>query len=194
MNESMKDRTDLKPWDRQKGESPLAYQAFLAYRDLGEARSFVGAAHALGKSNSLVRRWATRYDWRDRAWAYDVAQAREAEEALRQQREESLRRQARDSDQLQRLAMARLSGLIRRDPASGEVSLDPGVTPRDAVTIYKLALELEDRLMGTSQAQPYDEDVTEQQLRRMSTEQLRELLALSRERAGDEVEVHDGDK
>jgi len=193
MNESIKDRTDLKPWDRRRQESTVAYQAFLVYRDLGADRTFIAAANALGKSTSLLRRWAACYDWRDRTWAWDVARAREAEEALRQQREESLRRQARDSDQLQRLAMARLSGLIRRDPASGEVSLDPGVTPRDAVTIYKLALELEDRLMGTSQAQPYEEDVTEQQLRRMSTEQLRELLALSRERAGDEVEHADGD-
>lgn len=187
------DKLNQKPWERRKGESPLAYQAFVAYRDLGAARTFVAVAAALGKDTSLLRRWARRYDWRDRAWAWDVAQSREAEDALRQQREESLRRQARDADQLQRLAMARLGGLIRRDPASGEVSLDPGVTPRDAVTIYRLALELEDRLTGTSQAQPCEEDMTEQQLRRMSTEQLRELLALSRERAGDEVEQADGD-
>jgi len=180
-------------WEQARGESARAYAAFVAYRDLGPERSLAKAAEQAGRHVSLLKRWSARNRWRDRAWAWDVAQAREAADALRQQREESLRRQARDSDQLQRLAMARLSGLIRRDPATGEVNLDPGVTPRDAVTIYKLALELEDRLMGTSQEQPCEEDISEQQLRRMSTEQLRELLALSRERAGDEVEHADGD-
>ena len=181
------DKLNPKPWERRKGESPLAYQAFVVYRDLGAARKFVAAADAVGKSTSLVRRWAARYDWRDRAWAWDVAQAREAEDALRQQREESLQRQARDAEQLQRLGMARLSGLISRDPETGEVRLDPSVTPRDAVTIYKWGVELGDRITGRAEtAEP--EDVTEQHLRRMSTEQLHELLALATERAGQERE------
>ena len=192
MSSDTGNRPDAKPWDRQKGEAPVAYQAFVVYRDLGAARTFVAAANALGKDPSLVRRWAARYDWRDRTWAWDVAQAREAEDTLRQQREESLRRQARDADQLQRLAMARLSGLVHRDRETGEVRLDDSVRPRDAVAIYKWGVELEDRITGRAEAKA-PEDVTEQELKRMTTEQLREFLALAKERAGDEAEDDDGD-
>ncbi|HUT75513.1 MAG TPA: hypothetical protein VM221_11860 [Armatimonadota bacterium] len=192
MSSDASTRPDSKPWDRQKGESTVSHQAFVVYRDLGASRTFVGAAHALEKSISLVRRWAARYDWRDRVWAWDVSQARQAEEALRQQREEALRRQARDADQLQRLAMARLSGLIHRDSETGEVRLDDSVRPRDAVAIYKWGVELEDRITEAPSAATV-EDATEQQLKRMSTEQLRELLALSRERAGEDVGETDDD-
>jgi len=183
---------DLKPWDRRREESAVAYRAFLVFRDLGPERTFVAAAQGLGKSASLLRRWAARHDWKERIWAWEVALAREAEEALRRQREQSLRRQAKDADQLQRLAMARLSGLIHRDDRTGELTLDPGITSRDAVAIYKFGVGLEDRITQAAQAQP-TEDVSDRELKRMSTEQLYELLALAKERSEQKGEESDND-
>jgi hypothetical protein len=104
---------------------------------------------------------------------------------MRQQREESLRRQGRDADQLQRLGMARLSALVQRDPQTGQPRLDPSVSPRDAVAVYKLGLELEDRLSETSHAGS-PEDLAMAQVSRMATEELRELLELARERADED--------
>jgi hypothetical protein len=183
---------DIKPWDRRREESAVAYRAFLIYRDLGAERTFVAAAQGLGKSASLLRRWAARHDWKERIWAWEVALAREAEEALRRQREQSLRRQAKDADQLQRLAMARFSGLIHRDDRTGELTLDPGVTPRDAVAIYKFGVELEDRITQAAQSEPV-EDVSDRELRRMSTEQLYTLLALAKERSEQKGDDSDDD-
>ena len=192
MTNDADNKLETRPWERQRGESPVAYQAFMVYRDLGAARTFVAAANALGKGTSLVRRWARRYDWRDRTWAWDISQAREAEDALRQQREESLRRQARDADQLQRLGMAGLSRLIHRDPVTGEARLDETVKPRDAVAIYKFGVELEDRITQTAPAEPA-EDISERELKRMSTEQLHQLLALAKERSEQKGNCSDDD-
>ena len=190
---SQRSDSAVRPWDRMSGESAAAYSAFLMYRDCESPRSLTKAAQEMGRHSSLLKRWSSRYRWRERVLAWDVSQAREAEEALRRQREESLQRQVRDAQQLQRLGMARLSGLITRDPETGEVRLDPSVTPRNAVAIHKWGVELEDRITGRAETAAPD-DLTERELKRMTTEQLHELLALVKERAGGETEDDtDGD-
>jgi len=182
-----------KPWERRRDESPKAYRAFVAFRDRGEGRSFVAVGKQLGKSNSLTRRWASRYDWKERAWAWDVAQAREEESTFRKEREEIIRRQLLDADRLQRLAMAKLGELVRRDPESGELALDPGVTPRDAVLIYRLGLEIERKMPGakTPEEEDADEETPETKLQRMTSQELNELVKLARGRAQGETEGDD---
>lgn len=192
MSSDIQDHPQLQPWDRRRQESAVAYRAFVAYRDLGAERTFVATAQALDKCTSLVRRWAARYGWRDRVWAWEVAQAHEAEQALRREREQSLQRQLHDANQLERLAMARFASLVQREPQSGELTLDPKVSPRDALAILRFAVEQQDRLAQTqAAAAPPAEDLTERQLKRMTTQQLHELLALARERS--EQKGDDGD-
>ena len=71
-------------WQRQKGESEQAYEAFSLYRDLphGAAisgkqslgpmpRSGVRVGQELGKSATLLERWSSRWQWVHRAEAYD---------------------------------------------------------------------------------------------------------------------------
>ncbi len=60
----------MNPWDRQEGETPKAYAAFCAYRDLGTERSL----EKVGGSSAKVRvceRWSSRYSWPARAAAWD---------------------------------------------------------------------------------------------------------------------------
>lgn len=59
------------PWQRTKGESGKAYEAFLVYRDMGATRSLAGVAASLGKSGSLIRRWKLQWRWEVRARAWD---------------------------------------------------------------------------------------------------------------------------
>jgi hypothetical protein len=178
-------KSDLKPWERQPEESPKAHAAFVAYRDLGASRTFVAAARQLAKSCSLLRRWAVTHRWRERVHAWDVAQAREDEAAMRAQRDDIARRQVQDVDRLQRLAMAKLSSLVRKDPVTGELALDPKVTPLDAVRIYQLTLDIERKLadLGGGPETAEAPASSEAELRSLSTEELHALTALARERA-----------
>jgi len=184
--------TPTRAWERRPEESAEAYAGFLAYRDLGTKRTVRDAAVQIGKSAGLLARWCHRHSWRARAYAWDLEQDREAEAALRQARQRSLERQAQDADRLQRLAMARLGRLVRRDPESGELTLDPEVSIQDAVRIYRLGLEIEQTLPsppGPDAAEEVDTD----ELRRMTDEQLRQLVRLARRRAGEPGEEEESE-
>jgi len=171
-------------WERSREESPAAYQAFVTYRGLGANRTLVAAAKALGKNQSLLRRWATRYDWKGRAWAWDQAQARADAATVRHERDEAIRRSMRDADHLKRLAMGKFSKLIHRDPVSGELTLDEKVTPRIAVWMYKLALDIERELERSLDGEAESSDRSaDTELGLASDAELREIIALARQRA-----------
>ncbi len=179
-----------RPWDRRPEESPQAFKAFLAYRDCGDERTLAKAAEMIGKSRGMLFRWSTRHDWVGRCFLWDQEQYREAEAAVRQVRQQSLQRQVQDADRLQRLGMARLGKLVQRNPQTGELELDPGVGVQDAVRIYKLGLDIERSLPGASETAPAEE-VEESELQRMSDEELRQLIALARQRVKTQPEEDD---
>lgn len=72
---------EIRPWDRQPGETSKAYAAFVAYRDLGGERSYAKVARQLGKSTTLLDRWGRQNDWQSRTAAWDSMPARKTEEA-----------------------------------------------------------------------------------------------------------------
>ncbi len=83
-------------WDRRKGESEGAYQAFLTYRDLGQDRTLerVNSTYTgpISKINSL-RIWSASHKWVDRARAWDNYLQRERDkETARHAREMERRR------------------------------------------------------------------------------------------------------
>lgn len=59
-------------WERREGEQSLAYTAFREYLHLGKDRTLQGAADAVDRSYSLVRRWSSAYEWIERSRAYDT--------------------------------------------------------------------------------------------------------------------------
>ena len=61
----------VKPWERQPGEGTRAFAAFVAYRDVGDSRSYTGVAQKLNKSRTLVARWGARWRWQDRLSAWE---------------------------------------------------------------------------------------------------------------------------
>ena len=67
----MSSNQDKPVWERQPGETPKAYQAFVVYRDLGRDRSQYKAAKKLGKSAVLLHRWSVKYGWVKRVDIYD---------------------------------------------------------------------------------------------------------------------------
>ena len=65
-----------KPWERQDGETPKQFEAFAAYRDMGEERSQVKVAEKLCKSVQLISRWSAANNWVERVAAWDDEQDR----------------------------------------------------------------------------------------------------------------------
>lgn len=72
---------DIRPWDRQLGETSKAYAAFLTYRDQGSDRSVQKTCNELGKNRTTVQQWCTRNDWVSRVAAWDSMPSRKTEEA-----------------------------------------------------------------------------------------------------------------
>ncbi len=60
-------------WERMPGESTKAYSVFCQYRDLGPERSLEKLRQKLAKSRSraTLTRWSSKYNWVERARAYD---------------------------------------------------------------------------------------------------------------------------
>lgn len=106
------------PWDRQPEETPPAWQAFVAYRDLGFDRSLRAAAEKIGKAQSLLARWSTRHGWVARAQAYDTHLDQEHQKRLRARRTTSEQRLLRIVDKgMAKLEAAFEGKLELTDPA-----------------------------------------------------------------------------
>lgn len=69
------------PWERQKGETARAYEAFVAYRDMGAERSHNKVVQTQGKSRATIGAWSSKYEWVKRAAAWDAEQDRIARQA-----------------------------------------------------------------------------------------------------------------
>ena len=62
---------DIAPWEQQPGESAKAFEAFAIYRDMSADRSVRKVTQRLNKSLTLIGKWSSRYNWPERARAYD---------------------------------------------------------------------------------------------------------------------------
>lgn len=64
------------PWERQTEETPKPFEAFCLYRDMGPERSLRKVAEKLEKSDTLIGRWSSQYNWVERVAAWDNEQDR----------------------------------------------------------------------------------------------------------------------
>lgn len=69
------------PWERQKGESAQAFEAFTIYLNMGADRSVRGVAQNLSKSCTLISRWSSANHWVERVRAWDNFMQKEARKA-----------------------------------------------------------------------------------------------------------------
>src|SRR5215469_16904101 len=67
------------PWEQRDGESMPAYLAFVVYRDMRGERSIDAAYRAsrgpqvgTKRASGRFKDWSQKYDWKERAEAYDA--------------------------------------------------------------------------------------------------------------------------
>jgi len=121
-----------KPWERQKGESEKAFEAFSVYRDMGEKRTIVAVCKRLEKSRTLIDRWKDRWEWQERVRAYDNDLEREARAKAIKDRKDMTARHIGIAMQLQKKALEALQGLSVED-----------MSPKDIKEYIKMATDLE---------------------------------------------------
>lgn len=103
--------TAVLPWERQKGESPQAFEAFSIYRDMGAKRGLRSVAQQLNKSFTLIGRWSRAWEWVERARAYDNDLERQEREEAAKDLKEARKRQRRTGYFMQKKAAEALDQL-----------------------------------------------------------------------------------
>ena len=98
---------ERKPWERQKGETRKAYEAFVIYRDLGGTRTLQQVAKKLTKSETLIRGWSAKWDWLNRVAAYEESVRAEAEHRTFERR---IDEQLSEADEREKQRKTRLGG------------------------------------------------------------------------------------
>ena len=128
----MPNKRTEQPWERQKGESAQAFEAFSLYLEMGADRSIRAVAQECTKSVSLIRRWSSTYHWVERCRAWDNHIQHEAKKAAITEVRNMTKRHVTMAQQIQNAAMLALK----------ELGSDM-VNPKNFAAIVKLATELE---------------------------------------------------
>lgn len=124
--------SETKPWERQKGESEKAYEAFSVYLNLGTGRTITEVTKRLEKSRTLIDRWQVRYNWYDRVREYDNDQQRLAKKENEKALRDMYARQTKIAMSVQTKA---LQALDKLDPET--------MSAKDIKEYIKMATELE---------------------------------------------------
>lgn len=124
-------------WERQTGESSKAYAAFCIYRDLGAERSIERVRREFAErgrkiSAKFLGRWSSKYDWVERARAYDDYLDRIRREAKEKEILEITERYGKVAVFLLQMVMRRLREM---NPSE--------LTPRDMASWLDITLKIE---------------------------------------------------
>lgn len=139
-------------WERQTGESSVAYEAFKEYRDMPGKRSVTAVAKKLKKSNTLMYRWEIKWFWQERAQAYDNKIEREKLAKKIKERDEMYDRHAQLSQGIQNLAARALQQWAKKADKNqgGNPEILENLSLRDIGYLTKIATDL-DRLSRNEQ-------------------------------------------
>lgn len=121
-----------KPWERQKGESAQAYEAFVTYRDMGSDRSIRAVGQRLDKSRTQIGKWSSAWNWQERVRAYDNELEKEARAKAVKDRKAMTERHIGIAMQLQKKALEALSSLSVEDMSPKDIIYQNGNRPRAA--------------------------------------------------------------
>lgn len=123
---------DREPWDRQKGETKKAFEAFTVYRDLGTTRSLAKVANKLDKSKTIIGRWSSKWNWVERTNAWDDELDRLNKLEQIEEVKKMAERHAKTSMMFQQKVIERLA------------EVNPGeLSPNDLARWFEVAVKIE---------------------------------------------------
>ena len=124
-------------WERQSGETEKAYSAFKIFLEM-EDRSISKVAKYLSVSVQNVRKWSSKYNWFERAAAYDSSIVESTRQLKIAAIKESLRRKVGIADKLEQKALKALE----------EISISR-ISGRTIVEMLTLANQLRNEVYET---------------------------------------------
>jgi len=101
-------------WERHPGETSKAYAAFCIYRDMGVERSYRKVLQVMDRTIGTIQEWTTKWQWVDRAAAYDDHLDRIKRKKAEQAIEKMIERQANQATALAQVMTLPVSKLIDR--------------------------------------------------------------------------------
>lgn len=128
------------PWDRRDNESDPAWEAFVAYRDLGLTRSNAQVAQRLGKSKTLIDRWSRNHSWVLRSAAWDRDQDKMWQRELAAARRKAAKRNVDLAEAMKNVAAGSLLKLAQSNEA---------LKPADVARLMEVATKIEALEYGT---------------------------------------------
>lgn len=137
---------DREPWERLDGESPRAFAAFAAYRDLGVERSLRKVHRDTGHSMGLLSTWSSHNRWVVRAEAWDRHLDAEKRKAIKARQERALDDQATVAQAVLGIVAQRLAAMKPEQLRSGDI-------PRflmAAATVQRAALGIPTKIDTTA--------------------------------------------
>ena len=121
-----------KPWERQDGETPKQFEAFVVYINFGCDRSHVKVAEKLSKSAQLISRWSSMNNWVERAALWDD----ERERIARQEQIKAIRKmRERHADGAVKMFEKAITALDGLEPEE--------LSPQDIVKMFAEAVKTE---------------------------------------------------
>lgn len=100
-----------KPWERQEGESPQAFEAFDLYCKMGTDRSLHKVGTKLAKSYTIISRWSSKWEWQKRSREYDNELKRQDFAEQKREYRKMQQRQIQTATLLQKKAVEALAKL-----------------------------------------------------------------------------------
>jgi len=159
------------PWERQEGESAVAYEAFAAYRDMGTDRGILKVAKKLSKSATLIKRWSAGHNWVNRVEEWDIEQDRLLAKALERERVKMWKLHADISRALT------LKGVSQLNTAAP----NPKTAQRDAIAMIESGMKNERAARGEEDVNVnFGDDSIRNAVRELTLDEARKKLALIR--------------
>lgn len=134
-------KDDAPIYERLKGETQKAFNAYATYRDLGLSRTIPQVLEKLnlGKSDTLIRRWKKRYSWDLRNVEFDAEEDRRVALILQEKRVSA------------RIEDAEVAETMMETIKSRMLEIKPGeLTPTTAAQWYETAVKMRRLALGES--------------------------------------------